>query len=300
LRGNTTILQALQQNVTTSTIIVNNSGTGANASSGGAGIDIYDNSFSNFAFKNIYGYIHVGTDLQSFVFKAPSYGAYNGVTADPNSKSQLRLISSENRVRLGVNELKLAKNEYVPVAGNVRTGLLVLQTNSDFINYQTGLGHNYTSSTDADYAINISNAFDISNIMLKMFDVSAGYQNIGSNVIIGNTSLPYDLYVYGNSILYKNVSIFGNTNINNDLKVYGNLQVVGNTVMPNIVITNSLISTGNILLSGNIGIGTNTPQRLLDVNGPTRFIGEMVNTNYDSLQFPNNFKPLCFRFSNLF
>ena len=277
LRGSTTILQAVQQNVTTATFLVNNSGTGANATSGGAGIDIYDNSNSPIDGKNIYGYIHVGTDLQSFIFKAPSYGAYDGVTPDPNSTSPLQLISPENRVRFGINELKLASNQYVPVAGNVRTGLLVLQTNSDYINYQIGLGHNYTPSTDADYAINISNAFDISNIMLKQFDTIAESQSIGSSVVIGNSFVPYDLAVYGNTTVYKNTF------------VYGNLQVYGNTAMPNISITNTLISSGNTLLTGKIGIGTNTPQLLLDVSGASRFIGQMVNTNYDSIQFPSNF-----------
>ena len=283
LRGNTTILQQVQQNVTSQTILLNNTGTGANATSGGAGIDIYDNSYSTIVFKNVYGYMRVGTDLQSFIFKAPSYGAYNGTTPAPNTKNSLSLISPENRVRLGVNELKLAKNEYVPVYGNVRTGLLVLQTNSDFINYQYGLNHNYSSSTDADYAINISNAFDISNIMLKQFDTVSGSQSIGSAVVIGNSKVPYDLSVYGNVMLYRNTSINGNTIL------YGNLEIVGNTVMPNITITNTLVSSGNTLLSGKIGIGTNTPQILLDVYGNVRVIGQMVNTNYDSIQFPSNF-----------
>ena len=277
LRGNTTILQQVQQEVTSSTVVVNKSGTGANASAAGSGIDIYDNSYSNFANKNIYGYIHVGNDLQSYVFKAPSYGAYNGGTPAPNTNNNLQLISPENRVRLGVNELKLAKNKYMPVTGNVRTGLLVLQTNTDFVNYQTGLGHNYTDSGDADYAINISNAFDISNIMLKLFDTDIGNQVIGSNLVIGNSNVPYNLSVYGNAIIRKNVIINGNA------------EIYGNTILPNITITNTMIANGNIILNGNIGIGTNTPQILLDVSGNVRFIGEMVNTNYDSIQFPTNF-----------
>ena len=113
--------------------------------------------------------------------------------------------------------------------------------------------------------------------MLKMFDTIPGSQSIGSNVIIGNSNVPYNLTVHGNTNVYRNTML------------YGNLQVYGNTVMPNIAITNTLVSSGNTLLSGKIGIGTNTPQILLDVSGSSRFIGQMVNTNYDSIQFPSNF-----------
>jgi hypothetical protein len=278
LRGNTTILQSVQQNVTSPTILLNNTSTGANASSGGAGIDIFDNSFAVIPGinKNIFGYIHVGNDLQSFIFKAPSYGAFNGINPMPNTQNDIQLLSPENRVRLGVNELILSNNQYIPSAGAVRSGLVVLQTNSDFVTYQGGHAY-WNGSADADYAINVSNAFDISNIMLKIFDTELGSQTIGSNVAIGSSTVPYKLSVYGNANMYSSSNFYGNVFIN------------GNTILPNIAITKTLTANGNIYLSGNIGIGTNTPALLLDVSGNSRFIGQTIHTNYDSTRFPLNY-----------
>ena len=163
LRGKATFAQVIDQVVSSSTIILNKTGSGNYATSGGSGIDIFDNSYSNIIDSRIYGYIHVGRDLQSFVFKAPSYGSYdiNGIPS-PKTENDISLLSLENRVRLGVNELKLSENQYVPASGNVRSGLLVLQTNEDFINYQGSHSYyNDMNDPDADYAINISNAFDI-------------------------------------------------------------------------------------------------------------------------------------------
>ena len=278
LRGNTTILQAVQQNVTSPTILLNNTSTGANASSGGAGIDIFDNSFAVIPgiSKNIFAYIHVGNDMQSFIFKAPSYGAFNGINPMPNTQNDIQLLSPENRVRLGVNELTLSNNQYIPSAGTVRSGLVVLQTNSDFVTYQGGHAY-WNGSADADYAINVSNAFDISNIMLKIFDTELGSQTIGSNVAIGSSTVPYKLSVYGNANIYSSSNFYGNVFIN------------GNTILPNIAITKTLTANGNIYLSGNIGIGTNTPALLLDVSGNSRFIGQTIHTNYDSTRFPLNY-----------
>ena len=265
MRGNTTFYQLLQQEVTSSTIVVNKYNIGANASSGGAGIDIFDNSNANIngISSKIYGYIHVGRDLQSFVFKAPSYGAYEGSVPRPKTNYDLSLISQENRVRLGVNELKLAQNKYIPTSGIVRSGLLILQTNQDFINYQGS--HSYYNDAnlpDADYAINISNAFDISNIMLKLFDTVSGTQSIGSNLVIGNSSIPYDLSVYGNSTIngnsaiYGNVIISGNLNAVRDASFNGNL-IVGGTTLSTSIGTGAVIIKGGVGIAGNVFIGGN-------------------------------------------
>jgi hypothetical protein len=138
-----------------------------NAVSRAAGIDIYDNSggFSGSIIprigdpyredtgkENIFAYMHVGNDLQSFVFKAPSYGT---ILQDPANNPYL--ISPENRVRVAINEMTLKD-----VSNNVRRGLLILQPDLSFQRYQNDQGHYYgtydpnvDNYNDADYSVNL-------------------------------------------------------------------------------------------------------------------------------------------------
>ena len=142
LQGNTIIENIQQSIVDAPTTIVNSppAGLGANVTAGGAGLDIFDNSFASPApLNNVYGYFHVGKDMQSFIFKAPSYGAYtdpvNKTGPLVNTYANIELISPENRVRLGVNELTLSG------LSSVTRGLVVLQSNADFKQYQAARGH---------------------------------------------------------------------------------------------------------------------------------------------------------------
>lgn len=264
IQGNATFLNVQQPAVEAPTTIVNVpvNGAGANVTSSGAGIDIFDNSYSPLNdgayIKNAYAYMHVGSDMQSFVFKAPSYGAIDPVTRLPiaNTYEDIYRISPDNRVRLGVNQLTLKGT-------NVKRGLVVLQSDSDFKNYQSVIGNSFNPTPlnpDADYAINICGDFDISNILLKNADTVYGSQTIGSNLVIGTLSSPSSL------------SIYGNTN------TYGNLVCYGNAIFTQIV-----------LPTGNIGIGVYSPQYPLDISGTARVLGPLVATNYDGARFSSNY-----------
>ena len=240
VKGNS-ISQSVSNNPT---ILVNNKG--GNAIATRAGIDIVDNSGANALSndpycqdptKNTFAYIHVGDDLQSYVFKAPSFGS-------TSISAPITQISKENRLRIGVNELNLWD-----ISNNVRRGLVILQPDTDFKNYQTSKGHQYGPYTDADYAINVCPDFDISNIMLKNVDSIAGTQTIGTNV-----------------------SVLGNVTTNG-----------------NLFVTNSMSVSGTGLFFGNVGIGTSAPLSGLDVSGSSRFVGPLISTNYDTLRFSNNY-----------
>jgi len=157
-----------------------------NATSYGAGLDIYDNSgtqIGGYAAQNVYAWMRVGQDLQSFVFKAPSYG-----TDDRTSTGSLYSISPENRVRIAINEMNFSTTPNV-----INRGLVILQPDSAFKSYQTNLNHQYTpnglSGLDADYTINLCPDFDISNILLKNIDTDPGTQGIGTSLTIGNALL---------------------------------------------------------------------------------------------------------------
>ena len=282
LRGNTTIEQKTDQVVASATIIINKTGelpAYSNATAGGAGIDIFDNSGVSTPgiVDNIYSYIHVGNDLQSFILKAPSYGAFDvGNVPSPDSDKPLQLISPENRLKIGVNELTLTDKPHI------RNGLVILQTYEDYTAYQSSRGHSYLDGDpnydkDADYVINVCDVFDISNIMLKNVDTIAGTQSIATSLIIGNTVSPTGLTVFGNSVLNGNLTIHGNSNI------------TGNMVMANLTVSNTLTSNNQTFLLGNVGIGTSTPQVSLDIIGNTRVVGQLVSSNYDTIQFPTNY-----------
>ena len=273
IQGNATFLNVLQPAVEAPTTIVNVPiiGTGANVTSGGAGIDIFDNSYAPLNvgayIKNSYAYMHVGSDMQSFVFKAPSYGAIDPATGLPmaNTYEDIYRISPDNRVRLGVNQLTLKGT-------NVKRGLVVLQSDSDFKSYQSVIGNSFNPSPlnpDADYAINICGDFDISNILLKNADTVYGSQTIGSNLVIGNLSSPSSL------------SIYGNTN------TYGDLITYGNAIFKQLV-----------LPTGNIGIGVFSPQYPLDISGIARILGPLVATNYDGARFSSNYGSVWSNTSN--
>jgi len=251
IRGNTNILNMQEMVVKGPTAFVNvpSEGFGANVTCAGAGLDIFDNSYSSFAPSNVYSYMHVGKDMQSFVFKAPSYGAYT----DPITKTQplfdtnknIQLISPENRVRLGINQLTLSGTN---VNGTtIKNGLIILKSDADFKTYQAQLGQGYDdfSSSDADYAISILPDFDISNILLKDFDISN--QTIRSNLIVGSETNRVSVFTYGNTITY------GNTRLYRDLYTSGNI-FIANT-------TDSAASTGTgvgaLVVSGGVGIGGN-------------------------------------------
>ena len=218
------------------TIIVNQKSILGNATAGGSGIAIFDNSnvqIPGVSFpSNIVAYMVLGQDLQSFVFKAPSYGSITG-----QDTGELYQISPPNKLRLAINEMTFG-NVLSP-SRIVNRGLVILQPDTAYYTYQGGRNNQYFGPyTDADYAINICPDFDISNILLKEFDTVLGTQSISTNLNIGNTLVPYGLTVFGNSIVNGNMILNGNIGLGTTeplvtLDVSGSSRFVGPLVSTN-------------------------------------------------------------------
>jgi len=274
--------------VTSSPTFLVNAQSG-NGTSAGSGLNIFDNSGSS-APLTPYAYMQVGQDLQSFVFKAPSWGTLTPNTSGTKNPTNPPVrISPDNKVRLSINELNLRD-----VSNNVKRGLIILQPDISFQFYQTGKNHFYGGTdptqfqySDADYAINICPDFDISNIMLKNFDSVLGTQTIGTDIsVLGNANISANitaknitftnsLISSGNVNLSGNVAFTGNTTAGNllvsniftttgNVFMVGNVFLIGNTTSGNLTVTNTFISNGNTILYGNVSlIGNTTAGNLL-------------------------------------
>ena len=233
-----------------------------NATAFGAGINIIDNILvdpdatfggAHRAYGNIWAYMQIGGDLQSFIFKTPSFGLEGGpIGVGGNSLlSNLTNLSPENRLRVAVNEITFTTNPNI-----INNGLLVVKRDIDFQNYQQSKGHFYGNDpyNDADTCISICPDFDISNILIKVVDSVLGVQTIGTQLNIGSSDSPSNLTVYGTS-----------------------------------TINNSAISQTIFSSPGLVGIGTSSPLVLLDVNGTSRFSGSLSSAGYDTLRFNDNY-----------
>jgi len=239
--------QTIQTTSSNPTFLVNQ--RAGNAISGYAGLDIYDNSGNVFLSNDDYcktnkvsGYIHVGTDLQSYVLKAPSFGT----NPSNDDTKPIYKISQENRLRIGVNELNLWD-----ISKNVTRGLVIIQPDTDYKNYQISKGHSYGSYNDADYAINVCPDFDISNIMLKNFDSISGTQTIGTNVsVLGN-------FINGNLFVTKSMSVSGTGLFSGNVGIGTSVPLLGLDVSGSSRFVGPLISTNydTLRFSNNYGYG---------------------------------------------
>jgi len=222
----------------TPTLLVN-AGATYYASSGGSGLNIFDNSgLANYNPFNA-GFIRLGNDLQSYIFKAPNIGL-NGLP-----------ISGNTILRLGVNSLTLSN----PITTN---GLITLQRDSTYQATKLADGTSFGIADGATYSI-VSYNMDVSNIMLKQYDSILGSQIVDTNLIIGNANINNHLLVYGNITVTKysnfiyDVSLNGNLVVNRNTKIYGNIYGLSDTSL-----------NGNVVVGGNV-----------TVNGYSNFISDV-------------------------
>ena len=231
------------------TIVVNANNPTQFASSGGSGFNIYDNKGLPPPYNplNDAGYIHVGYDLQSFVFKAPNINS----TGNP--------ISGNNIVRLGVNSLTMQNP-------NIINGLVVLQKDQTYHNNQqtNGTSFGVYNSNESNYAI-VSYNLDVSNIMLKQIDYITGSQVLDTNIIIGNSLYNKNLDIYGNVWTYNNLFINGFSNFVSDVSLNGNLVINRNTL-----IYGNITGLSDNSFNGNLRVGGN-----VSVNGFSNFVSDV-------------------------
>lgn len=196
----------------------NNSGNvallGGNDIAYGAGLWI-----QNLGIPNM-GQFVVSTDLNAYIFKAPTYNTINAYTSDLSNSLQ-----KQNILRVDINKL-------VTTSTN---GLIVL---SPLINDKDGARYTMTSTN-----------IDISNIFIKSVDISFNIQTVATNVIMGNS-----LTVTGNFIS-NNYSINNNVLINTVNPISNaSLSLSGNAIISKLGIgTTSVNSNANSLeVKGNI------------------------------------------------
>jgi hypothetical protein len=166
------------------------------------------------------GQFVVSTDLNAYIFKAPTYNTINAYTSDLSNSLQ-----NQNIVRLDINKL----------VTTTTNGLVVL---SPLIN----------DKDSARYTVTATN-IDISNIFIKSADISFNIQTVATNVIMGNT-----LTVTGNFISNK-YSINNNILINTVNPISNaSLTISGNAIISKLGIgTTSVNSNANSLeVKGNI------------------------------------------------
>jgi len=244
------------------TIVVNANNQNQFASSAGSGLNIYDNKGLPPPYNPINaGYMHIGNDLQSFVFKAPNINQ----SGNP--------ISGNNIVRLGVNSLTLQNP-------NIINGLVVLQKDQTYHNTQeathTSFGGYDNNDNEANYAI-VSVNFDISNIMLKQIDSITGSQIVETNLIIGNLTTNNNLSIYGNLTTLADTSFNGNLRVGRNLSINGYSNFVSDVSMNgNLVINRNTLIYGNLTslsdssFNGNLRVGRN-----LSINGYSSFLSDV-------------------------
>ena len=192
---------------------LNPSASGNTTTSYGAGIWINDFSINNI------GHFIVSTDVQGFIFKAPTYSSLQQY----NSDLQLGL-PLQNIVRFDTNKLKTAPNT---------NGLVII---SPIVG----------DPDQSDYTIT-GTSLDISNILTKNKDTIPNMQVIPTNITINNS-----LTVTNNTTVNGNINIIGNLNSTSNA-IFNNININTQRAVTN----SSLTIAGNAIIS-KLGIGTST------------------------------------------
>ena len=193
-----------------------NANSKGNGVSGGAGLFFQDLSFANSPFINYksQALIIQGADLQSFLFKAASYGtsSFNGTTPDPTGNAVL--LSDQLTI-------KLATNSMFNKQGSLNQ-LVVLQPGDFYANTTGNALYPRQSSSDyeSDYVITTT-SLDVSNILVKETD----FTRVGLNNNTYTQTILSELNIIGN-ISLKNAEFKGIDGVNSDA-----VTITGNTLI---------------------------------------------------------------------